>query len=623
MRKLMWLACLAFALSFVLTPALAFADPSDVEPPWEGAECEWIDVTDPASFPVINAGDNPDGVYFGFVPDVVGSYLFTVQELDTVDVAVSLYDSAGQLIRTSGDSDIVAADDGYQLNFRCPHLQEGETYYLFAHPQGEQSLYPCDLKRTFDSIQSVEPMGILLIGRTAQGEYDGGGVFQFAPAAVLDALRVTVAYDNGTTREYRFKPAEVDLAYDCSTCETDGYLDVVLSCDDIGYVSPQLRIPVDTMEHFHADDVALVLGEPAAVELDAAMPGRYYKFTPPETGTYRFYSSDNEGDPRLALFDAQGEQFAEADDEGGNGNFLLERELMGGETYYAYATMWEFGESSEARYAITVEPVKPIASATVQMKGDRCLRQHDEELWFSDDDIFAVLEGTVTFEDGTSTALIRSMIDEFRYDTTTWKSNQENPVVLLIAGEEYPVSVFVVSDVNTEFDLFGSCALAKTSYTYTAKAIKPTAKVIFHGKTLVAGTDYTMSYKNNVAAGTATATITGKGYCAGLSVKKTFTIAKAANPITVKAKTVSVKNTKTVTLLAKKSFTVSKSQGKLTTTKANKVGGAKITVAKNGRITVKKGLKKGTYNVKLKVTAAGNANYRAGSKTITVTLKVQ
>ena len=45
---------------------------------------------------------------------------------------------------------------------------------------------------------------------------------------------------------------------------------------------------------------------------------------------------------------------------------------------------------------------------------------------------------------------------------------------------------------------------------------------------------------------------------------------------------------------------------------------------KTGKITVKKGLKKGTYKVKVKVKAAGNANYKASKeKTVTVTVKVK
>ena len=58
---------------------------------------------------------------------------------------------------------------------------------------------------------------------------------------------------------------------------------------------------------------------------------------------------------------------------------------------------------------------------------------------------------------------------------------------------------------------------------YTGKAIKQTPVVKVAGKTLKAGTDYTVSYKNNKAVGTATVTITGKGAYTG-TVKATFKI---------------------------------------------------------------------------------------------------
>ena len=46
---------------------------------------------------------------------------------------------------------------------------------------------------------------------------------------------------------------------------------------------------------------------------------------------------------------------------------------------------------------------------------------------------------------------------------------------------------------------------------YTGSAIKPSVTVKDNGKTLTSGKDYTVSYKNNVKAGTATITIKGKG----------------------------------------------------------------------------------------------------------------
>ena len=66
---------------------------------------------------------------------------------------------------------------------------------------------------------------------------------------------------------------------------------------------------------------------------------------------------------------------------------------------------------------------------------------------------------------------------------------------------------------------------------YTGSAIKPSIKIAHPGKagsnkTLVEGTDYKLSYKNNVEAGTATITVTGIGYYTGTS-KTTFTIVRS------------------------------------------------------------------------------------------------
>ena len=72
-----------------------------------------------------------------------------------------------------------------------------------------------------------------------------------------------------------------------------------------------------------------------------------------------------------------------------------------------------------------------------------------------------------------------------------------------------------------------SAALEFTTAGYTGKAIKPKATVEakVNGKTvtLTAGTDYTVTYKNNKAAGTATVTIKGIGNFTG-KIVKTFTI---------------------------------------------------------------------------------------------------
>ena len=157
--------------------------------------------------------------------------------------------------------------------------------------------------------------------------------------------------------------------------------------------------------------------------------------------------------------------------------------------------------------------------------------------------------------------------------------------------------------------------------TYTGKAITQSITVKDGTKTLKSNTDYKVTYKNNKTAGTATITITGIGSYTGF-VNKTFKISKAANPMTVKAASKAVKyravKSKAQTVSA---ISVKKAQGKVSYKAASK---SKLTVnSKTGKITVKKGTNKGAYTIKVKVTAAGTANYNSGSKTVTVKVKVK
>ncbi|MBR0412068.1 MAG: hypothetical protein IJI47_00670, partial [Eubacterium sp.] len=103
--------------------------------------------------------------------------------------------------------------------------------------------------------------------------------------------------------------------------------------------------------------------------------------------------------------------------------------------------------------------------------------------------------------------------------------------------------------------------------------------------------------------------------------------AKKANPLKIKGKKVTLKASKLAdkkqTISVKKAIKfVQKGKGTITYKKIK--GNKKITVnKKTGKITVKKGLKKGTYKVKVQVTAAGNSNYKKAVKKTTVKIVVK
>lgn len=161
--------------------------------------------------------------------------------------------------------------------------------------------------------------------------------------------------------------------------------------------------------------------------------------------------------------------------------------------------------------------------------------------------------------------------------------------------------------------------------TYTGKALKQSIKVV-SAKGEYA--DFTAAYANNINVGTATVKISGKGNYKG-TITKTFKINKAANPLTVTTatKTVKLSTIRQKAVTVKNAVAVTKNQGKLsyTLTAVSKDLKNLVTISSNGVITIKKWAKakKGTYGIKVKVTAKGNANYKSGAKTVTVKIKVQ
>ncbi|WP_051656770.1 endo-1,4-beta-xylanase [Butyrivibrio sp. AE3004] len=142
---------------------------------------------------------------------------------------------------------------------------------------------------------------------------------------------------------------------------------------------------------------------------------------------------------------------------------------------------------------------------------------------------------------------------------------------------------------------------------------------------------FTVTGNKQTDAGTYTATATlkdGYSWSDGSTAPKSvsFTIKKADNTLTVKAKTAKVKASK----LKKKNqkvkvssgLKVKDAQGDVTYKKVSGNKNIKID-SKTGKITVKKGLKKGLYKIKVTITAAGNDNYDTTEETVTFKVRVK
>ena len=137
---------------------------------------------------------------------------------------------------------------------------------------------------------------------------------------------------------------------------------------------------------------------------------------------------------------------------------------------------------------------------------------------------------------------------------------------------------------------FSKCdiQLSASSFTYDGTEKKPKITVKSGRKSLVSGTDYTVSYKNNINAGTASVTITGKGKYSG-TITKSFSIKPAGF-------------TKASVTLSASSFTWNGAEKKPRVTV--KIGNRQLTAGRDYTVSYKNNVSVGTASVT--ITAKGN-----------------
>ncbi|MCI7098808.1 MAG: hypothetical protein MR966_07895 [Lachnospiraceae bacterium] len=148
--------------------------------------------------------------------------------------------------------------------------------------------------------------------------------------------------------------------------------------------------------------------------------------------------------------------------------------------------------------------------------------------------------------------------------------------------------------------------LSRTSYTYDGTEKKPEVKIQDENGDVVDSSGYSVTYVDNINAGTATVIIKGIGDYTG-TVKKTFTISKASNSITASGFT---KNASTKS----RTFSIgAKAKSKIVSYKSDNKN---ITVNSVGKVTIAANY----YGKAAIVIKAGSSNYKTATKTIIVTV---
>lgn len=147
-----------------------------------------------------------------------------------------------------------------------------------------------------------------------------------------------------------------------------------------------------------------------------------------------------------------------------------------------------------------------------------------------------MVEGTMRM-DGTSSIMTPVTIEimpDWKVDNNSIAAIENGKLVAKSAGST-TISASVNGQTVTAFVTVTKTpidaavvSLSQENFSYIGEPIKPVPTVTLNGKTLAAGTDYTVSYENNTNVGTASVVITGTGSYSG-TVKKNFTITECAH----------------------------------------------------------------------------------------------
>ena len=210
-------------------------------------------------------------------------------------------------------------------------------------------------------------------------------------------------------------------------------------------------------------------------------------------------------------------------------------------------------------------------------------------------------------------------LDDGSYDSVTY---------CLFCGKELSREKIVIPKLESKEQ---TIIASRTSYSFTfnsAKAQSQTISVsgvhgtlsIISGNSKVYAKDGKIYVSKSTPVGTYTIKVTAAAtedceYLVSNTITITVKVIKAANTLKVTPATKKLKAAKVKKKAQSFTIKTTQAQGRITYKSSNK----KVKVTSSGKVTVKKGTKKGKY--KITVTASGNGNYKKGVKNVMIIVK--